>query len=126
MFAHVEKTLTDLGVKYDMEKMMTGKALGDGYFFVYAKSKSRKKDSDFGWAQSSFNFPLSAIAGTLDNVAMATIKLDLLTLFAQNLGRQFQDKYGKDFAEAIMLEFYDFLSKHFGDEKQNPEMAEKG
>lgn len=121
LYEHVEKELQKFGQKYDLKKMApkSGNASGDGYFFVIAKSHSIKKNSDFTWGQSNYNFPVAAIAGTLDAVAQATIKTELLNLFAQNLGHQFKEQYGEDFAEAITMQFYDFLQNNLGNEQKS-------
>ena len=119
IYAGLQKDLIALGKKYDLKKMQATEAKGDGFFFVLAKSHSVKKESDFSWSQSNFNFPVAALAATLDEVAQHTIKIELLNLFAQNLGRQFQQEYGEDFVAAITVKFYEFLEQHFGHDPKN-------
>lgn len=117
LFLHVNKTLKSFGVKYDLTQIVPKEAEGDGYMFMVAKTHARNKDTNLNWSQHNFNFPISAIAATIDGVSQATIKHELLNLFAQNLARQFADKYGEDFASVITVKFYEWLEQEFGDGK---------
>ena len=118
LFLHVNKALKGFGEKYDLKKIVPKEATGNGYMFVVAKTHAVKKDTNLNWSQHNFNFPISAIAATLDGLSQATLKHELLNLFAQNLARQFAEKYGEDFASVLTVKFYEWLEQEFPDEKR--------
>lgn len=119
LFLHINKTLKTFSERYDLTQIVPKEADGDGYMFMVAKTKAKNKDTNLNWSQHNFNFPISAIAATIDGVSQATIKHELLNLFAQNLARQFAEKYGEDFASVITIKFYEWLEQEFGDGQKN-------